>query len=53
MKPFQPMPVSRIAGLALATLVLAALTGTAFGGWVGYGPGILDAFVAGGLAWCF
>lgn len=53
MKRLQAMPVSRIAGLVLATLVLAALTGAAFGGWVGHGPAILNAFVADGLAWCF
>ena len=30
-----------------------ALTGAAFGGWVGHGPAIFNSFVASGIAWCF
>ena len=53
MKQLQAMSASRLVGLALAALVLAALTGAAFGGWVGHGPSILNSFVASGIAWCF
>ena len=53
MKQLHAMPASRLVGFARAALVLAALTGAAFGGWVGHGPAIFNSFVASGIAWCF
>lgn len=39
-----------IAGLVV--MLLAAIGGVAFGGWLAHGPQMLNSLWAAGLAWC-
>jgi len=45
-------PFPRLLTIAVAAFLLAALTGLAFAGWVGHGPGILMGLAEAGLSWC-
>jgi hypothetical protein len=47
------MSPSLFAKLSAAAVVLAALTGLAFAGWLERGPEMFMAMAQAGLAWCF